>query len=181
MNMKWQFQLDKKSQGFMLVLTVLISIIAGTVLANVIYHKDPAYLQPLIMDEYYKNVMRNYQSQSFPWRILPGRLGEILAFAMIYYWFHFEMIAYIVLGMISFAWGFLISIEIIRLGIQGLFYGGLCLLLHSMFYGLSVCRLILPTTTDGRTRKYIWILLLLLLALVSEFWIEPQGIVRFYH
>lgn len=180
MKEKIQYQLDKTPKGIIAVLIIIISIILGSVLANLLNYRDRAILEPLAMDVYYNNVIHSYRNQPVPWRILPGRIAELAGFILIYYWFHIEWISYLVLGTIAFSWGFLVSIEVIRWGIQGLLYGGVCLLPHSFLYGLSIVQLICSDKSRNKLRNYGLIILLLLLAICAELFLESQGIVRLW-
>lgn len=177
-NGNWKLQFDNKTKRYLPFLLILLGMVSGTVLANVLYHYDSTLLQPFIMDQYYADAILNYRRSPVAWRILPARSVEVIGCFLAYYVFRIVFLGYLIITLLSFFWGFLITIEILRLGIHGLLTGGICLFPHMFLYGLAVY-MTCVSGEQASPRRILLPILLTLAAIGTEVWLEPQMILRF--
>lgn len=168
-----KFEPDSRFYESSLILILLFGVLCGTVAANSLYHLDITLVQPFIIDQYYSDAVVMYQYKKLAIHIIPQRVVQVLFIAAFTVIFSGPVIYYVLFYFFSLTWGFLASLEIIRLGLHGLLLSGICIIPHGFIYCL-ILYLAWHFNANSNKKKYLILGGLFVFALFMEVIMEPK-------
>ncbi len=169
--MKWNPEGRFHESGFIFIL--LFGVLCGTVIANCLYQFDMTLIQPFILDQYYSDAVFTYSYKKLALHIIPERIIQAFILAIFSLIFSGMGIFYVLFYCVSLTWGFLASLEVMRFGLHGLLFAGICILPHGVIY-CSILYFICHLDMNAK-KKRLWVVgILFLLALCAEIILEPK-------
>lgn len=172
----------KEIKGSWLLLSGFIGVILGTLFANGMERFMPEALTVFAIDQYSVSNAFMQQRGALGWHLLRQRSGQMLGVFVIGCLCNSVLLLFLLTGFCGFVWGLMLSLETMRLGIQGLFLAIACFLPQGIFYILAICLFLIGKEEiryqNGLGGKVLLkgILLPLVLAgigILSEIWASP--------
>lgn len=170
---RMKFEPDSRFYESSLILILLFGVLCGTIAANCLYRLDITFVQPFILDQYYSETAVTYYYKKLAVHIIPQRVVQVFLIGACTIIFSGPGIYYVLFYFFSLIWGFLASLEIIRLGLHGLLLSGICIIPHGFVYCL-ILYLSWHLDMNSNKKKYLVLLGLFVLALFLEIFLEPR-------
>lgn len=173
--------MDEKKMSWILI-CIFLGIISGTVCANLMQRTQPELLYAFAVDPYI-TAMQTSERKGFAQYLLQQRGLQGIGVLLICLFCNSLFLAVLFALSGGFVWGMILSIETMRLGIQGLFMGIACFLPHGVCYAAAVWLFLfgkeeIRQNTDTSVRsRMLWIMLPIVLTMsgiLLEIWISPK-------
>lgn len=171
----------KKLKLSWVILIGFIGIILGTLFANGMERIAPESLTVFALDQYTVTEQMLEHKRNFIWYIIRQRGIQGVLATIVMALCNPMVLLFLFVFLFGFAWGMFLSLETMRLGIQGLFFAMSCFLPQGLFYAIGflmflICKLEVQETGEvGMRRLYIFLLplVLFLVGIVMEIWVSP--------
>lgn len=161
----------KQIKGGWWLVSLFAGIILGTIVTNILEYMAPQALTVFVVDQYVIAAQLVEHQKDWIWYLLRQRGLQILLVAGVGMFSHSVFLPILVLFFCGYVWGMLLSLETMRLGIQGLFLAISCFLPHGICYGGAFVCLFMgketmrQETKAGGGRRILWLLVMLLLVM----------------
>lgn len=160
-----------------------IGIILGTLFANGMERMEPGILTVFAIDQYTTTDWQLQERRDFSWYLIRQRGSQFLLFLVIGFICNEIVLGFLFSFFSGFLWGMFLSLETMRIGIQGLYMAIGCFLPQGICYLLAVWLFLkgkeqIRQSTQNRTKK--WLLCIVVPVLITcvgilmEMWISPE-------
>lgn len=166
-----------------LLISGFIGIILGTVFANGMEHIKPNELTVFAVDQYSVSALALQERSQLSAYLLRHRGGQFLLLFGIGILCNSSLLVLMITGFSGFLWGLILSLETMRLGLNGLFLAVSCFLPQGICYLFAIW-LFLLGKDHLRQESHVavgavckWLLLPVLMAglgILLEIWISPN-------
>ncbi len=177
--------MDGKRVSWILI-SIFVGIVLGTVFANLLERTQPELLYVFAVDQYVTVRQGGGDWKAFGQYLLQQRGMQGIGMLLICLFCN-TIFLMIVLGVSGgFIWGVILSVETMRMGLQGLFLGIVCFLPHGICYAIAIW-LFLVGKEEVRQRTEVpvrlwlqWFLVPIVMAIggiALEIWASPELLV----
>lgn len=165
-----------------LILCGFVGIILGTIFANTMAHLGPSSLEVFALDQYsvYSWVLEERKALTF--YLFRQRGLQFLGLLILGFLCNSVFLAFVLTFFGGFVWGLILSLESMRLGIQGLFLSVACFLPQGLCYVLAVFLFLFGKEAGNRENRkmvvlfrcFILPLVITVAGILLEIWISPE-------
>lgn len=159
-----------------------IGIILGTLFTNGMMHWKPESLEIFVLDQYpvYSWVLQ--ERRALAGYLFRQRGFQFLGLLAVGFFCNSVLLAFVLTFFGGFIWGMLLSLETMRLGIQGLLLAVACFLPQGIFYVLAVFLFLLGKENGSREGKkgtvvlqcIVLPLVVTVIGILLEIYISPE-------
>lgn len=172
----------KRMKVSWLILSGFIGIVLGTLFANIMERIAPESLAVFAIDQYSISNWILEERDTLGWFLVRKRGGQMLGILLLGFFCNSVFLSFVFTGFGGFIWGLFLSLETMRLGIQGLFLAIACFFPQGLCYVLAIWLFLTGKEQlkqpNGITIQSVGIGILLpigavIIGVLSEIWISP--------